>query len=222
MKIIKLVGRMLGILLFTILLFIIINVLVRISEETIRNEENQITELLNKENSINCILKANKRIYKLGEKPDLFVQIVNKLDTSITLIGSLDGSAIGARFPICQFSVKHKILGNSLNSLFPSFYCATLNPTRIEDFQTISSNESFNPYQKIDDYGYFGADQLEGINFYFPGIYEITFYFLTDPNVIENGLGYDDHLIPTSLKVLWEEVPKLDLTSNTITIEYNF
>lgn len=199
--------------------FVLLNNFKCVDQQTIKAEDIEIKKILSQTNSIACTLESKKRAYKIGESPELTVNIINQLDSAITMVGSLDGSDIGLRPPISYFMVRHQLLGSLWN---PSIYCATFNQIRKEDFQTVKSKDQFNPYQQIDNDGYFNAQQLEGRNFYFPGIYEITYYYSTakDSTKYKSEQIYDQKTKNELIEV-WSKVPNLELTSNTITIEYN-
>lgn len=211
--------KFIGIVFLLFIGFVLVNHFSSVSEESIIDEGVRIKERKKQSNSIVCILNTNKRKCKIGESPELTVQIINKLDTSITMVGSLDGSEIGFRPPISYYKVRHKLIGKPWRS---SKFCATVNPLRIEDFKIVERNQAFNPYEKIDDYGYFRAQQLEGINFYVPGIYELTYHYSTRKKLNGNEVEQVfDSRMKKELIELWDKVPNLELTSNTITIEYN-
>ena len=212
-------AKYIGIVFLIFIGFVLINHFSSVSEESIADEEIRIKERLKQSNSIVCTLTANKRKYKIGESPKLTVRMTNKLDTSITMVGSLDGSEVGFRPPISYYNVRHRLIGNPWSS---SMFCATVNPLRIEDFKVIESNQEFDPYEKVDDYGYFNAQRLDGINFYLPGIYELTYHYSTGKNLKDKEIEQVfDSRMKTELIELWSKVPNLELTSNTITIEYN-
>lgn len=219
MKLIRTIVKIIGIVFILIIGFVLLNQCSSVAKETILNEQRQIQERLEQSNTIVCTLSAGKRKYKIGESPELKVEIINKLDTSIVMVGSLDGSEIGFRPPISYFNVRHKLIGNPWSF---SLYCANVNPLRLEDFKILESNQGFDPYERVDDYGYFSAQQLEGINFYIPGIYEVTYHYSTAKETKDNeSEQIFDSPTETRLSNLWNKVPNLELTSNTITIEYN-
>lgn len=219
MKLLKTVAKVIGMVFIPFIGFVILNQLSSVSKESISNEKAQINERQGQSNSIVCILNADKRTYKVGEPPELSVRIINKLDTSVVIVGSLDGSDIGFRPPFSYFTVRHKMLGNPGSD---AMFCPTVNPIRKEDFRIVESNQDFDPYERGNDHGYFGARQLEGRNFRIPGIYELTYVYSTGKNLKENrGEQIFDSTSDKELIDLWSKVPNVELTSNTITIEYN-
>lgn len=215
MSTMKSIMKIIGALILLFIGFILFNLFSSISQETIKIEDEQIKARLIKRNTIECVLTANKRKYSLGESPSLSVKIINQLDTAIILVGSLDGSESGLRPPICYFDIRHKLIGQIRNS---SFYCATFNRLRKEDLKIIESGQTFDPYEHTNDHGYFHAQSLEGKNFNLPGIYKITFHYSTSKN---NREQLYNEKTKNEIMELWNKVPKLELKSNTITIEYD-
>ena len=214
------IGKFLLFLILTFLIIIAVNQINWVSHTTIKSENEQIEAIKNNTDSIVCILKANKRKYKVGEIPDIEVEIINKTDSTILMVGSLDGSDLGVRYPISQFLVKHQAFGNVE---FPTSFCPMLNKTRALDFKRVESGFSFNPYEAIDDYGFFTPQNLAGHNFIIPGIYTLSYYYST---IKVKGLYLRTTNEPVFREAepfhnLWRQVPKIELKSNTITIEYN-
>lgn len=214
-SIMKSIMKIIGALLLLGIGFILFNLFSSVSQETINIEDEQIKARLNKKNTVECVLIANKRKYSIGEPPSLSVKIINQLDTAIILVGSLDGSELGQRPPKCYFDIRHQLIGQIRNS---SFYCATFNRLRKEEFKIIESGQTFDPYEHIDDHGYFHAQSLEGENFNLPGIYKITFHYSTSKN---NREQLYNEQTKNEIMELWNKVPELELKSNTITIEYD-
>lgn len=74
------------------MIIIAVNQINWVSHATIKSENEQIEAIKNNSDSIVCILKANKRKYKVGEIPDIEVEIINKTDSTILMVGSLASS----------------------------------------------------------------------------------------------------------------------------------
>lgn len=219
-------------------LFLIMNHLFIVTAST-RKLENETIETLrqNKEDLV-CILKANKRTHQIGELPDISLEIINKTDSTILMARCLDGSPYGFRLPFSQFNIRHQLLGE-VESTF--FGCGNFDPLKESDFQEVESGNGFNPYG--------GNSFCSIINFGFtkfmmPGIYELTYNYSTIGKEFLAPRNKESFQIDSNLKSwyfkegrqveyfrkkmeldkldsLWNCVPKVDLQSNTITIEYN-
>jgi len=209
----KLVVKMVLFLITAICLWVLSGNFRSIPKGGVSNENIEITKIESLEDTIVCVLKSNKNQYKVGEVPDLSIEIINKTDSTIQLLGSLDGSDLGLRLPISQLNIQRPILGYAEAS---TFFCTTLNGLRERDFQAVSSHARFNPYNE----GYFQSGKLVEDNFWLPGLYKISYYYSTlddDGLLKEYKVGTNDRI-----DSLWNQMPKIELKSNTITIEYNF
>ena len=234
------IKNILGILIISSIGLIIINQTVWISHSTIIQENSNIEDLRKSKNSFVCILSTSKRNYKIGEAPELSVEIINKTDSSVIMVGSLDGSDIGWRLPICEFSVNHQIFGNISRT---NSRCGNVNDLRELDFKVVPINSSFNPFEKIDNYGYFSAYQVKSNQFLIPGIYQLKFFYSTKKQEgvytnMENFTKIDDEMKEwyfkegkeelfferqrhlTKIDSLWRLIPEIELESNTLTIKY--
>ncbi len=153
-----------------------------ISTATLKKEQNELIELEASEASFIAKITTSKRTYKMGEPLDLKVEIINRTDSTVWMMGSLDGSERGMRPPFCGISVKHPFFDPSSSFLM----CGTLNTIRTQDFKAIPSGSSFNPYEKIDDYGFVPSSNIFSENFRYPGKYTIQFYYYSKVNSTEN------------------------------------
>lgn len=175
------VGKFFGILLLTYLSFIGINQMQTVSETKITSENEMIETIKNTANPIVCILKANKRKHRIGERPDIAIEIINRMNSTITLVGSLDGSDDAKRLSVSRFTIQHQMLGYKARSYYR---CFRTNRFRAADFKEVKTGASFNPYEEIDDHGFFSDNLLNGNSFLLPGIYTLTYYYSTNPKDI--------------------------------------
>ena len=222
--------------LIIVILFILINQLTGLSDSTLKSDAEEIENLLNSKDSYVCILKTKKKIYKIGEKPELYIEIKNNTDSTTLMVGSLDGSDLGMRLPTCLFYVGHQIFGN-LNRM--RNIDININNFRELDFINLQPNSGFDPYGK----GFFSSYQVEENQFLIPGVYNIRFFYSTinDEYIIINNKSllqisqskkewyfkkgrekdyYKELKHLNKLDSLWNLVPKIELKSNTITIKY--
>jgi hypothetical protein len=70
------------------------------------NDYYEISNHLANDSGIVAILIPNKTYYRLGEKPDMDLILLNRTDSVVYLPGSLDGSAIPTRLPYCDYIVQ--------------------------------------------------------------------------------------------------------------------
>jgi len=161
-----------------------------------------------------CLITTRKQVYKIGETPKITVSIKNNTGKDVYLIGSLDGSEVRWRIPYCYF----KINKPTIDTLPVLRRCGIVNPLRKEDFVLVKAGETFDPYQSVDDYGFFSSNEINRKeNFRKPGKYSITFCYSTMPT---GGYGFAANVNKTpELKTLLSNLPKIELTSNTLEIQ---
>ena len=174
------------------------------------------------EDHFECTLTTEQEEYLVGEVPKLTVAIINKSAKDVYLIGSLDASEEKWRSPFCYFTMEKPVV-DSLPTL-PR--CGNMNPLRKEDFVLVESGESFNPFVAIDGHGFFSSDKVSNPwNFRNAGRYKITFHYSTISTNIKDYLGdgvwtyRDDKKKYRELEELFENVPNVELTSNTVEIQ---
>jgi len=209
-----------------------------VSQSTIQSESEKINFLEQNKDAFVCVLKANKRKHQIGEKPDIQVQILNKTDSTVLMVGSLEGSEYEFRLPFSRFIIEHELFG-AVKSTF--FGCAMTNPLKESNFESVNSKSGFDPYGEQYNYS---AQNLKASHFLMPGIYHIKYYYST----IEDGemnhsinemIEFDAQMEKLyeaggreavlreekrrkeRLDSLWKRIPKIELESNTITIEYD-
>lgn len=166
---------------------------------------------------LTCTLTTPQNIYKIGQVPKLKVSIKNNGSKAIILLGSLDGSEQKWRMPYCYFTIQKPRQDSVAFGL-----CKTLNPLRVKDFVTVPPNGLFDPFQAIDQNGFFTAfEATQKETFRNPGVYTIQFHYATTSGNINAYVGNDywHRTTDTAIqKQLFEQVPKLELASNIIKI----
>jgi hypothetical protein len=177
-----------------------------IPKKIIESEEQALSDSLNSGSSFVCIIESEKRIYHIGESPKIKVKIFNNTDSTVCLVGSVDGSEIGVRAPTCSFKIEHNFWGEQEHHIHG--FCASLNPIRDEEYQMIESGNYFDPYMEIDYLGYWSPSMLEWDRFLKPGIYKFRFIYSTKVEGF-GSLGHKSDIIP-----------KIELISNELTLKY--
>lgn len=98
----------------------------------------------------------------------------------------------------------------------------TLRPT---DFRLVKAGAKFNPYEKIDEYGFF-TDYMttNSETFKNPGVYKIQFHYSTNAEDVKEFIGdrpiQQDDTKNQKLASLLRQVPKVDIVSNKIEITF--
>jgi len=173
---------------------------------------------LTKNALLTCILQSDKTKYKVGELPDFKVEIANNTGKDIYLIGSLDGSDMKWRMPYCYFTIQ-KPKPDTLQL----GRCGNLNTLRPPDFRLVKASTKFNPYESLDEYGFFtDFTTTNSETFKNPGVYKIQFHYCTHSQDIKDFIGdrpiHQDKAKTQNLISLLKQVPKVDIVSNEIEI----
>jgi len=177
---------------------------------------------LKKTPMLTCTLKSGKTQYRIGELPDLAVEITNNTGKDIYLIGSLDASDMKWRMPYCYFTIE-KPKPDTMR-LFGR--CGNMNTLRTEDFVLVKAGQKFSPYQSVDNYGFFTDHTIANREtFKNPGVYKIRFHYSTNSKEINDFMGdrpfRSNRADSIKLNSLFNKVPKVELESNEIQITFD-
>ncbi len=174
---------------------------------------------------LTCTIRSEPTC-ELGQVPTISVEIANWTGGEIYLIGSLDGSDTKLRYPFCYFEVIGPDGKLVQQRLFRD--CGNMNAIREKDFVKVPRGGKFNPYQKIDDHGFFGTSLITPATFPAAGEYRIRFVYSTDKADPKFWVG-DAHgsvleMLNTgttneNVVKLLANVPKTTVSSNEITVK---
>lgn len=200
--------------------------------------------MYSQEKLIECTLAAKKAIIKSGETPLLELTFKNNSDTDIYLIKSLDASSYKWRYPYAYYTIE--LLGDNEYKIEQISRCGNMNGISTGDFIKVSAQETFKSTQY--KHYYFSDYSVHNPNnFRQKGKYKITHHYSTLSKYLDEYMGEDmsldvyelvniagDSLNPPrilkkpnnesknlvkELEVLFAQVPKVELTSNTVIIE---
>jgi hypothetical protein len=173
---------------------------------------------------ITCTIRSEPTC-KAGSAPTISVELANWTDRDIYLIGGLDGSDLKLRYPLCYFEV----VGPNGPIALPRFrFCGNMNSIREKDFVKVPPGDKFDPYQTIDEQGFFGSSQITAESFQAPGKYRIRFIYSTDQTDAKywlgDSLGTRSEMLTSgssdeAIVKLLAQVPKTTVSSNEITIQ---
>ena len=193
----------------------------------------EIDSILKINTGIVCVLIPHKIFYRIGEKPQIDVLIINKTDSAVYLPNSLDGSSDRTRLPYCDI----KILNSKKHK---GFIDVTPNHLVENDLQLLRPNECFNPISNYkldiqiyqpDSILFFKSDtvtQLTGAwlpkglnarNYLIPKNYKIQFVYSTEDSTTIRGWNAYEHFTDFNLNKL-DSVPKISIKSNVVTLKY--
>jgi len=162
---------------------------------------------------LGCVIRGDRTCI-LGSAPKITVSLINQFDYGIYLVGSLDASDCQRRYPFCYFEVTSPDGNWAYRSIGR---CAHMNPLREKDFVRVPPGGKFDPYQRIDDEGFFSSIQLCPRTFSSTGRYRVRFVYCTRNGDIRDWGGWK---VASDAKILsmFERVPKVEVNSNEIAI----
>ena len=225
------------------LFYILIIVLILVGIRTSRNiyseifpiEEkvyNEINELLKIDSGIVCILIPQKTYYRIGEKPQVDVLIINRTDSTIYLPNSLDGSSNLTRLPFCDIKILNKEKVGNFIDLNP-------NPIIESDLQQLRPNDCFNPIRNYKlEIMHFESDSLlfnmpytqtqlsgpwlpNGLNaknYLIPKNYNIQFVYSTKDSTLHDWNIHENYTNFNLTKL--DSIPRINIKSNIVTLKY--
>jgi hypothetical protein len=142
------------------------------------------------------------------------VRIRNSSSSEVYLVGSLDGSDMGWRYPKCGFEVFGP---DGSPVVHEGALCDVTNGIGVVDFVKVPAEGSFDPLTE----GFFIPYQLIRFPAETPGIYTVRFYYSTATDDIQDYQGGQRGRRPSQeVQRLFERVPKLDLESNDLKLTF--
>ncbi len=166
--------------------------------------------------SFTCSISADKSTIIQGEIPQVKVSITNKSGKDVHLVGSLDGSDVGWRFPKCGFELLDT--GGKVLPEKQSMRCGNMNTLKITDFAKVAAGAEFNPAGK----GFFGSSQLYRFRELPPATYILRFYYQTSTKSVQDYFGDERRMgqktVPPEIQKLFKAVPLIDIKSNDLQI----
>lgn len=163
-----------------------------------------------------CTITTDRTTYAVGEVPNISFRITNKTAKEIVLVGSLDGSDVGWRFPKCRLEILDAA-GKPVSAQIAR--CGNMNVLKTTDFVAVPAGNSFNPFGN----GFFRLSQLGQFPVTVPGDYTLRFHYSTSDRV-HDYFGDErmsgQKIASAEINRLFERVPKLDLKSNELKLKF--
>jgi hypothetical protein len=163
--------------------------------------------------ALSCVIRAEPTCVQ-GSVPKITVRLTNETESDIYLVGSLDGSEGTWRYPHCYFEVTGP--DGAIADHFARG-CGYTNRLREEDFFMVPPGGEFDPYQSIDDHGFFSAYLLSRHTFRATGKYHIRFVYSTLSGDIAQWRG-QSAATNDKIVAMFSLVPKLAVKSNEIQV----
>lgn len=168
------------------------------------------------DSAFDCIITSDRTTYSVGEVPIFSVSIRNKSSKEVILVGSLDGSDVGWRFPKCRLEILDAA-GKPVTA--PMARCGNMNVLRAADFVAVPAGGTFNPFST----GFFAPYQFYQFPVTAPGDYTVRFYYSTSDR-IQDYYGDERRIgrtnAPLEIQHLFKRVPKVELKSNELKLKF--
>jgi hypothetical protein len=161
---------------------------------------------------LGCTIRS-ERTCELGKVSKVTVTITNQTKADIYLVGSLDASDCKWRYPHCYFEVTGPDGKSAVQE--SGRWCGYMNRLREKDFVKVPPGKAFDPFQRVDSYGFFSAYQLDPSTFRAPGEYRIRFVYSTKNPAIATWRG---DAADQKIVGLFRQVPKVEIRSNEIKV----
>lgn len=159
---------------------------------------------------LECRISAKPQL-RVGTRPVVDVRIFNRTADEIYLVGSLDASDVRWRYPHAYFEVTGP---DGRPAVRGGARCGNRNALRAQDFVKIAPGASLDPYQRVDDYGFFATEQLSERTFAAVGPYRIRFHYSSAEPDLAQWMGEGPPR--AELLRLFSRVPKVDVVSNEV------
>ena len=167
--------------------------------------------------SFTCSISTTTPVVTVGERPNVKVVITNVTGKEVYLVGCLDGSDSGGRFPKCSFQLLD-MEGNPIPEKEPRIGCGSRNRLKTTDFVKVAPGAEFTPYGQ----GFFGSWELFRFSTLPPGDYVLRFHYQTSTKDVQDYFG-DEKMMgqktaSPEIQKLYEAVPLVDVKSNDLRI----
>jgi hypothetical protein len=183
---------------------------------------------------ITCSLSTDRTTYKVGEAPRFTIRIRNGSDSTVQLVKMLDASDVQWRYPYSYYEVSRVPSQQRVKAEAGMVRCGNMDGISPTDFVAVAPGQEFSPYANqpavYTDLFIPGARQFTK-----KGRYRIVYHYATDELDFRKWLGdlagywFDPRtgqIIPSyheqyqQLLALFSKVPKVNLVSNELTLEF--
>ncbi|MGH2697825.1 MAG: hypothetical protein ACRDJL_01325 [Actinomycetota bacterium] len=145
------------------------------------------------------------------------IELRNATDHELWMVGILDGSEEGVRFPRYAPSVSR---GDEVVAGPPSPEDPLVAPLRAADFRRLAPGESFDPGDPSGDAAYMPLSTFANFRPPAPGRYRYGLVLSTESEAPERWLGrFNQDAERAAVLDLIQRVPRLTVTSNVLEIE---
>ena len=161
------------------------------------------------------ILNATIQPHSVGAPVYVSVEVRNISNRPLWMVGVLDGSEIGFRYPHYQpvIAGPEPLPAPELGD------CGNVAPLRLSDFRHLVPNEGFDPTDARDGAGYLPLRTFTNFRPPVPGRYELRLIVSTESLQVEEWLGILEYPGKEAVLARLALVPRVRVESNLLVVE---
>jgi len=165
--------------------------------------------------TLSIVLTAPKGVQKTGQPVEISIEVCNISKSPVNIVGVLDGSETGVRFPHYLPEIKA-----SVEFELPEMeVCGTAGPLRTSDFRLLKPKECFDPTKSAGEASYLPLFTFQNFRPNAAGLYEFSLTLSTESKRDEQWLGIVGYPGEEKVLELLKKMPRLTVKSNVLTIE---
>ena len=164
---------------------------------------------------LTIVLSAPRDVHKIGQPFEVAIEVCNISKSPVQIVGVLDGSETGVRFPHYLPEIKA-----SVEFELPEMdVCGTTAPLRTSDFRLLKPKECFDPTKSAGEASYLPIFTFRNFSPSQAGIYELSLTLSTESRRDEQWLGITGYPGEEKVIELLKDIPRLTVKSNVLTIK---
>lgn len=165
---------------------------------------------------LSLILTVPTEPIRVGEAVPLSIEVRNVSDRPLYMVGVLDGSEVGFRYPhyLPQITAPQPL---PPTEGLPE--CGNVAPLRLKDFRLLQPGEGFDPTVPLDDIAYLSLITFKTFRPPFPGRYEFRLTLSTESERDEQWLGIIEYPGKEQVLSRLAQVPRVRIESNAAVVE---
>jgi hypothetical protein len=164
---------------------------------------------------LSIVLSTPKGVHRVGQPVAVAVAVCNVSESPVQIVGVLDGSETGVRFPHYLPEIK-----SSVEFEPPEMeVCGTAAPLRITDFRLLLPKDCFDPAKSAGEASYLPLFTFNNFRPSRAGVYELSLTLSTASERDEQWLGVTGYPGEEKVLELLKEVPRLTVESNVLIVK---
>lgn len=150
---------------------------------------------------------------KIGEPLLVGVEVRNVSAAPLWMVGVLDGSEAGVRYPHYQPTIQGPVPWSS-----EPLECGNVAPLRLSDFRHLMPGEGFDPTDPAGGAAFMPLIAFLNFRPQHSGVYELGLVLSTESTKAEEWLGMPGYPGEEEVLARLSQIPRLRIESNTLSI----